>query len=117
MVERDLALYSKPVPEETPWDKETNLLIEENHIVEFSVPSKPTVKEIDTTLDNNDVYEIELIGDGAPRKIRLGPSGKKIKGLARYVQAVDPPVTHVRTIHVRPVSGDMSYALGHLILR
>ena len=117
VVERDLALYSKPVAEGTPWDKETNLLIEENHIVEFAVPGKPTVKEIDTTLDNNDVYEIELIGDGAPRKILLGPAGRKMTGLTRYVKAVDPPVTHVRTVRVRPVRGDMSYALGDLILK
>jgi hypothetical protein len=117
VVERDLALYSKPVPEGTPWDKETNLLIEENHIVEFAVPSRPTVKEIDVTLDNNDVYEIELVGDGAPRKLLLGPSGRKMQGLMRYVQAVDPSVARVRTIHVRPVRGDMSYALGHLILK
>jgi hypothetical protein len=117
VVQRDLSAYSKPVAEGTPWDKETNLLIEENHIVEFPVPSRPTVKEIEVTLDNNDVYEIELVGDGPPRKILLGPAGRKMQGLARYVQAVDPPVARVTTVHVRPVRGDMSYALGHLILR
>ncbi len=115
VVHRDLAAYSKPVNEGTPWDKESNLLIEENHIVEFSTPARPTVREIDVTFDNNDRYEIELRGDET-RKIVIGPKPKQ-KGLSRYVQAVDPPVTGVHTIRVRPLSGDLSYSMGHLILK
>jgi hypothetical protein len=115
VVHRDLALYSKLVPEGTPWDKPSNLLIEENHIVEFATPDAPTVREVDVSLDNNDRYEIELRGD-EKRKIVVGPKLDK-KGMVRYVERVDPPVANVRAIRVRALSGDMAYSLGHLILR
>ena len=115
VVQRDLAAYSKPVNEGTPWDKESNLLIEENHIVEFATPALPTVREVDVSLDNNDAYEIELRGDQT-RTLTLGPTPNR-KGLVHYKRAVDPPVTGVRAIRVRPLSGDLSYALGHLIVR
>jgi hypothetical protein len=114
VVQRDLALYSKAVPEGTPWDKPSNLLIEENHIVEFQVPSKPTVKEVDVSFDNNDKYEVELIGDER-RKLVIGPKPDK-KGLMVYKEKVDPPVAHVHAVRVRPISGDLAYSMGHLIL-
>jgi hypothetical protein len=115
VVQRDLTRYSRLVPEGTPWDKPSNLLIEENHIVEFATPDAPTVSEIDVTLDNNDRYEIELRGDER-RKIAVGPKLDK-KGMVRYVEKIDPPVANVRAIRVRPLSGDMAYSLGHLIVK
>jgi len=114
VVQRDLSLYSHVVPEGTVWDKPSNLLIEENHIVEFATPAKPSVREIDVSLDNNDKYEIELFGD-TRRKLVVGPKPDK-KGLVRYVEKVDPPVANVRAVRVRPLSGDLAYSLGHLIL-
>jgi len=115
VVQRDLAAYSKPVNEGTSWDRESNLLIEENHIVEFATPALPTVREVDVSLDNNDTYAIELRGDQT-RTLTLGPTPNR-KGLVHYKRAVDPPVTGVRAIRVRPLSGDGSYSLGHLIVR
>jgi 4-amino-4-deoxy-L-arabinose transferase-like glycosyltransferase len=115
VVKRDLSLYSKVVAEGTQWDLPTNLLIEENHIVEFDTPKLPTVREIDVSLDNNDRYQIELFGD-TRRTIALGPKADK-KGLVRYVEKIDPPVANVRTIRIRPLSGDLSYSMGHLITR
>jgi hypothetical protein len=103
------------VPEGTQWDLPTNLLIEENHIVEFDTPKHPTVRELDTSLDNNDKYEFTLIGD-TTRTIFLGPKPDK-KGLMRYVEKIDPPVVNVRAIRVRPVSGDLAYSMGHLVVR
>jgi hypothetical protein len=38
-------------------------------------------------------------------------------GLVRFIERIEPPVTNVRTIRVRPVSGDYAYGMGHLIVR
>lgn len=116
VVHQDLAAWSKEVPEGTPWDKETNLVIEGNHIVEFKAVGRPVANEVDVTFDNNDRYEIEIEGD-ATRKIVVGPAKKKVSGLARYVERVDPPVRGVRGVRVRALSGDTAYTMGHLIIR
>jgi hypothetical protein len=115
-VARELAPYSRAVPEGTPWDKETNLVIEDDEIVEFALPARPAVSEIDVSLDNNDRYEIELVGETS-RRLVVGPGKKAVVGLARYVERVEPPVAKVGMIRLRPLSGDSSYAMGHLIVR
>ena len=113
---RELAAWSKPVPEGTPWDKESNLVIEENHTVEFSVAGRPTANELDITVDNNDRYEIEIEGDSR-RVVVVGPANRKVTGLIRYTERIDPPVRAVRVVRLRALSGDMAYTMGHLILR
>jgi 4-amino-4-deoxy-L-arabinose transferase-like glycosyltransferase len=115
VVQRDLSLYGRLIPEGTNWDRDGNLMIEPNHIVEFQTPARPTVHGIDVTFDNNDRYEIELFGD-QQRKLVVGPKLDK-KGLVRYVETVDPPVANVHAIRVRPISGDMAYSMGHMILK
>jgi hypothetical protein len=116
VVHRELAAWSKPVPEGTPWDKESNLVIEENHHVEFSVAGRPTANELDITVDNNDRYEIEIEGD-TKRVIVVGPATRKVTGLIRYTEKIEPPVRAVRIVRLRALSGDMAYTMGHLILR
>jgi hypothetical protein len=116
-VELDLASRSRVVPEGTPWDKETNLILEANHVLSFKLAAPATVSEVDVTFDNNDKYELKLFGDGAPRRIEVGPSKKGAKGLARYVEKVSPPLAGVQRIEVRAVSGDMAYSLGHLLVK
>ena len=115
-VHKDLALYSKVVPEGTPWDKESNLLIEEGHTVEMDVPNQPTARSVDVTFDNNDRYQIEIIGDTTTRII-IGPAKKKVTGLARYQEKLEHPVANVQKLRVRALSGDMAYTMGHLVLR
>ena len=115
VVQRDLALYAAVVPDGTTWDKPGNLIIEANHIVEFATRDRPTVRALDVSLDNNDRYAIEIRGDQT-RSLTFGPTPEK-KGLVRYLQQIDPPVTHVTSVRVVPVSGDYAYSLGHLILR
>src|SRR5262249_8555314 len=100
----------------TPWDRDGNLIIEENHILEIGTPKRPTVSEIDVTVDNNDRYEIEVIGE-TRKKIAFGPANNKKTGVARYVHKVDPPIRGVTALRLRPLSGDMAYSLGHLIVR
>jgi predicted membrane-bound mannosyltransferase len=115
-VTRALDPYSRPVPEGTPWDKATNLRIEEDEIVEFALPAGPTVSELDVSLDGNDRYAIELVGETS-RTVVVGPVKKAMIGLGHYTERVDPPVARVRTIRLRPLSGDGSYAMGHLMVR
>jgi hypothetical protein len=119
VIPMQLAKYSKPVPEGTPWDKEPNLLFEENHTIEFTVGGKRTVSELEITVDNNDRYELLLIGgkDTKPRKVFVGPAGRKVDGLARYVRPVTPPAEGIEKVQLRALSGDQAYSMGHLILR
>jgi hypothetical protein len=111
--------YSKPVAEGTPWDKEPNLLFEENHTIEFTLGSKHTISEIEITLDNNDRYELLLFSgkDSKPRKVFVGPAGRKVDGLARYVRPVTPPAEGIDRVQLRALSGDQAYSMGHIIVR
>lgn len=116
VVHHDLQEVSRFVPEGTPWDKATNFFIEPNHILEFAVAGAPTARVVDVTFDNNDRYQIEIEGD-TRRTLVIGPARRKVTGLARYQEKVDPPVAHVRLVRLRVLSGDMAYSMGHLILR
>jgi hypothetical protein len=116
VVHRDIGKYSKVMPEGTPWDREANLLIEENQIVEFAIQGAPTASKIDVTFDNNDEYLVEIIGE-TTEALTIGPTKRKVKGLCRYVERLRTPVKGVHTVRVRALKGDMAYTMGHLILR
>lgn len=111
----EISALARIVPEGTPWDKNTNRIIEGNHTLELAMPPGTTVTRIDTSLDSNDRYEVRLFGRDEVRTVRLGPRPRK--GLARYVERVDPPVLAVSKVTLRPVNGDKAYSLGHLVLR
>jgi hypothetical protein len=108
--------FNKLVAEGTAWDKEGNLIIQENETLDIEVEGRRTVSELDLTLDNNDTYEIFIKGESDTRRLLLGPAKKK-SGLARYVEKVNPPVKDVKNIILRPIAGDHAYSLGHLIVR
>ncbi len=108
--------FTRVIAEGTPWDKEGNLIIQENETLDIEVEGRRTASEIDVTLDNNDSYELFIKSDSDTRRLLLGPAKKK-SGLARYTEKVNPPVKEVRKIVLRPVSGDHAYSLGHLIVR
>jgi hypothetical protein len=113
-VARDLSRHGAVVPEGTDWDAEGNLVILPEETVDFAVPGEPTASAIDVSLDGNDRYEISIVGDET-RTFVLGPTPGKT-GLVRYMQPIDPPVTRVRAVRVRPLSGDYAYSLGHIRL-
>lgn len=115
-VELPIAKVKKIVPEWAPWDRDGNTLIEGNQTLALTVTPPVTVSKIDTTLDGNDVYEIRLIGKGSPRVIKVRPKKNLKPGVARHTLDVKPPVEDVRRVTVRPLSGDRTYALGHLVL-
>lgn len=116
-IERPLARVQRIVPEWAPWDRDGNTLIEGNQTLAL-IPDAPVkVSKIDTTLDGNDVYEIRLFGKGSPRVIVVRPKKNIKPGLGRYTLDVTPPVEDVRRITVRPLSGDRTYSLGHLVVQ
>lgn len=115
VVSRPLSAYATVVPEGTPWDRDGNLRIEGNQIIEFAARGR-TVSEIDVSVDGNDRYELAIISAEETRTLTLGPSGKP-PGLARYVEPVDPPVHGAKTLRLRPIDGDRAYSMGHLLTR
>lgn len=108
--------FTRVVAEGTAWDKEGNLIIQENETLDIEVEGRRTASELDLTLDNNDTYELLIKGESDTRRLLLGPAKKK-SGLARYVEKVNPPVKEVKNIILRPIAGDHAYSLGHLIVR
>jgi hypothetical protein len=115
-IKHDLSEYAKVVSEGTPWDKDTNLFIDGNHTIEWTSKAPiASVKQIDLTVDNNDVYEIQVVGASETRTLRVGP--KPMKGLARFFVQVSPPVENVSVLRLRPIEGDHAYSLGHFIVR
>lgn len=114
-IPHDLAEFSAVVGEGTPWDKESNLFIDGNHTIELRSKAPLRVRQIDLTVDNNDVYEITVVGATETRVLRVGP--KPMKGLARFFVEVTPPVENVSVFRLRPLEGDHAYSMGHFIAR
>ena len=114
-IQHDLSEYSKVVAEGTAWDKDTNLFIDGNHTIEFTSKTPLTVKQVDLSVDNNDVYELTIVGASETRTLRVGP--KPMKGLARFFVPVTPPIENVSALRLHPIEGDRAYSLGHFIVR
>jgi hypothetical protein len=116
VMSHQLSEFSKMVGEGTGWDREGNLIIQENETIDIAVPDGRTASEVDVTFDNNDTYELVIKGASDTRRLLIGPSKKKA-GMIRYVEKVNPPVKAVRSIVLRPIGGDRAYSMGHLIVR
>jgi 4-amino-4-deoxy-L-arabinose transferase-like glycosyltransferase len=115
-IEMPLASLQKIVPEWSAWDRDGNTLLEGNQTLSLAVGAKVTVSKIDATLDGNDVYEIRLFSKGKPRVIVVRPKKNLKPGLARHSIEVKPPAENVDRLTIRPLSGDRTYSIGHLIL-
>jgi len=114
--EMPIASVKRVVPEGTPWDRDGNVQMEGNQTIALVVSPPTSVHDIDVSLDGNDTYELKVMGDGPPRILIVRPP-KVIKvGLGRYKLKVDPPVENVTRVTVRPLGGDRTYCMGHLIL-
>jgi 4-amino-4-deoxy-L-arabinose transferase-like glycosyltransferase len=114
-IPHDLAEFSAIVPEGTPWDKDTNLFIDGNHTIELRSKTPLTVRQLDLSVDNNDTYEITIVGATETRVLSVGP--RPMKGLARYFVPVNPPVEGVSVLRLRPTGGDRAYSMGHFVVR
>ena len=114
--EMPIAAVKRVIPEGTAWDRDGNVQMEGNQTIAFLVSPPASVHDIDISVDGNDTYELKVQGDGPPRILIVRPP-KVIKvGLGRYKLKVDPPVENVTRVSVRPLGGDRTYAMGHLIL-
>ncbi len=115
-IEVPIAAVKKKVPEWSPWDRDGNTLIEGNQTLALTVSPPTKVSKIDLTVDGNDVYEIRVFGKGSPRVLVVRPKKNLKQGVAQHTLEVSPPMEDVRRVSVRPLSGDRTYALGHLLL-
>lgn len=115
-LELPIASLKRIVAEGAAWDREGNLLIEGNQTISVNVSPKVTVRGVDVSVDGNDTYELKLFGKGTPRLFTIKPRKVVKVGLARHSLKVEPAMEDVTRVSVRPVTGDRTYALGHLIL-
>ena len=116
IIEKDLAEFEKVVPERTKWDADGNFILPRDSVLELDAGGM-TVKSLDISMDHNDRYKVTLAGRTSSRELHLGPSDKKLTGLARYRETFEPPLRGVRTITIEPEKGDHMYAIGHVIAK
>lgn len=115
VVALDATPYAQAAREGILWNAPGNLVIDPTETVELRLRVPTTVASVDLSLDHNDRYAIEVMGD-EPRRVEVGPR-PEVGGLARYVLEFEEPVANVRAIRVTPLEGDYAYSLGHLIVR
>lgn len=117
-VDKKLADLATIVPEKTAWNKKGNTIIPDQYQLVVTVdPPADKIGGIELTVDNNDKYQITVESGSGLRHLVVGPhTDSKFSGVALYKPAFDKPVSGVKKITVRPISGDASYSVGHLIL-
>jgi hypothetical protein len=117
-VDKKLSDLATIVPEKTTWNKKGNTIIPDQFQLVVTVdPPVDKVGGIELTVDNNDKYQITVESGSGLRHLVVGPhSDSKFSGVALYKPVFDKPISGVKKITVRPISGDASYSVGHLVL-
>lgn len=117
-VEKKLSDLATVVPERTTWNKKGNTIIPDQFQMVVTVdPPVDKVGGIEITVDNNDKYQITVESSSGYRHLVVGPHpDPKFAGLAMFKPVFDKPINGVKKITIRPISGDASYSVGHLLL-
>lgn len=100
----------------TTWNQKGNTLLEGTDGLRVKFSHKPTVENFAVSLDNNDKYQITIVGAQESRTVEVGPHPDKKAGMAEYLQQVSPPIKQVKEVLVRPLLGDHAYSVGHLVV-
>ncbi|MBW1668564.1 MAG: hypothetical protein JRJ66_11015 [Deltaproteobacteria bacterium] len=99
--------------EGTPWNAAGN--IQFDYMLDIALTQKTTIKSIDVSVDNNDVYEIRGLQNGEWILITtIYP--KRTPGLVRHKIHLDNMVLNVDKVRIVAISGDGMYSLGHLLV-
>ncbi|NTS75816.1 hypothetical protein HR060_02960 [Catenovulum sp. SM1970] len=102
------------------WNELGNVILEERKPLSIALPSAPTqVRQIDLSLDNNDVYGVSLWqNDEKLWERKIHPDRKKRHGLKRHYLGLPKniPLERVNTIKIEVLEGDGAQSLGHLVL-
>lgn len=117
-VEKKLSELATVVPEKTTWNKKGNTIIPDQFQLVITVdPPVDKIGGIELTVDNNDKYQITVDSASGLRHLVVGPHpDPKFAGVALYKPVFDKPISGVKKITIRPISGDASYSVGHLLL-
>jgi hypothetical protein len=113
------ASLSKVRAERVDWWRPPNVVLAGDELIEINLGRARELHHIDASFDGNDRYTVQLIGRGEPRIISIGPKPKEknFKGLVRYKLELDPPAEKIHAVRIWPSRGDMSYSVGHFIVR
>lgn len=116
-IDVELGALSQLHGEGSPWDGPASVVFRSPGVrVRLSAPSHAAVLHL--SVDNNDVYDVELLnGQQRVTSLRISPRSNG-GGLAVHRLRVPDAARSggFDGIQVRPVSGDGSFGLGHLLL-
>ena len=76
MYERDINTVKA---ERTEWDKVGNTIILADELLEIEIPGARDVGSFEITVDNNDVYRLELYGLNETRTVDVGPREAELR--------------------------------------
>jgi hypothetical protein len=113
LIEKDISEFSTVVPPGFLWSdpKICHVFKKEMKINLHNA----TINSLETSFDNNDVYEITFYSNGKElKKINLGksPAG----GMQPYKADFSPPLQSVEYATIT-ATGDASYSVGHFIIK
>lgn len=95
------------------WNKPGNILF--NEVVYISFDKPLSFSFIDLSVDNNDIYRIDILNNGDWQQlVEFGP--KPADGMRRYHLSLASPTPLVDKVRLVAVSGDGGYSLGHFIV-
>jgi len=112
----DLAQLSAVRPEGTPVTEEGVARIPSHTRLQVPLAGQPSLRGYELSLDCNDRYKVVLRGAEGGRAFLHGPAEGRCQGLAVYWVRLRTPLKRPARLEVTPVSGDGTYAVGHLRL-
>lgn len=117
-VTKKLSELSKVVAERTTWNAKGNVIIPDQYQLVVTVdPPVDKIGGLELTVDNNDKYQVTVESSSGQRHLVIGPHpDPNYAGMAMYKPVFDKPISGVKKITIRPIMGDASYSLGHLLL-
>lgn len=116
-IEKGAFKFRKAVREGTKWNDKGHSILKANDVLRVTgYPENTRVARIDIGVDHNDRYQITIVGASDERTLVLGPSTKKVVGIARYDEIIEPPVENLQWVSVRPLRGDQAYSVAHVLV-
>jgi hypothetical protein len=107
---------SHRVKSKAKWNDKAHVILEATDALRMKLKERTDVHRFELGVDHNDTYRVTIIGSKERKVLHLGPHPKDKTRMADYDETFDPPIEGVKTIIVRPMSGDNRYAVGHMIV-
>jgi len=97
-----------------PWDAPDNIQFSKE--LEIVLEREMSIREIDLSVDNNDLYRIEVLTEGKYIQVMdIHPSS--MPGMVRHIYQLKQPTPKTDRVRITAIFGDGKYSLGHFIVK